>query len=97
MADLRNASGEIGYFRIHDVGSGFGPPTDFIDVECVIKLRQEPTLAFGIQLRNDVNVHVHNGMLDLIRDAYFHNRHIDIEYWVDPGKNNGRIFRLLVH
>lgn len=30
-ADLVQSSGKITFLRVHDVGTGFGPPTDFID------------------------------------------------------------------
>ena len=34
---IRQARGRVNFLRVHDVGSGWGPPHDFIDVEVVIK------------------------------------------------------------
>ena len=33
--EIRTAIGELAYLRVHEVGSGFGPEFDFIDVEVV--------------------------------------------------------------
>lgn len=65
MADMRTASGKIGYLRVHDVGTGYRPLSDLIDGECIIKFIDQPNNAYGFQLRNDEHAHAHNGMLDL--------------------------------
>ena len=33
---IRTAIGKLAFLRVHEVGSGFGPPSDFIDVGVVI-------------------------------------------------------------
>ncbi len=38
-ADLLESKGRITFLRVHDVGTGFGPPTDFLDVEVVYPAR----------------------------------------------------------
>jgi hypothetical protein len=35
-------TGRITFLRAHDVGTGFGPPDDLIDVEAVVKLDSRP-------------------------------------------------------
>lgn len=80
------AIGKITFLRVHEVGTGFGPPSDFLDVECVIKLHSAPDNAFGFQLRNDANGDTHRGMLGLLREAFFHERSVRIEYFIEPGK-----------
>jgi hypothetical protein len=93
---LLESSGRITFLRVHDVGTGFGPPTDFIDVEVVIKLDTMPNNAFGFQLRNDNNRPARAGMLDLLRDAFSHNGTVLIDYNLNPGKVNGVIIRTAV-
>jgi hypothetical protein len=90
---LLESSGRITFLRVHDVGTGFGPPTDSIDVEVVIKLDTMPNNAFGFQLRNDNNRPARAGMLDLLRDAFSHNGTVSIDYNLNPGKLNGVIIR----
>ena len=90
---LLESSGKLTFLRVHDVGTGFGPPSDFIDVEVVIKLDTRPNNAFGFQLRNDNNRPARAGMLDLLRDAFNHNWTVLIDYNLDVGKTNGVIIR----
>ena len=95
-ADLFNASGKLTLLRVHDVGTGFGPAGDQIDGEVIIKLNTQPAKSFGFTLRNDSNSLTHQGMLDLLRDAWKNDWTVHIDYEVDAGKNNGRLFRLWV-
>ena len=92
MARL-NSIGKITFLRVHDVGTGFGPPSDFIDVEVVVKLDVAPNNAFGFQLRNDGNRPARAGMLDLLQDAFNNNWTVGLDYDIDTGKTNGIIVR----
>jgi hypothetical protein len=40
-ADLIESRGKVTFLRVHDVGTGFGPPSDFIDVDVVVQLERE--------------------------------------------------------
>jgi hypothetical protein len=91
---LLERTGLITFLRVHDLGSGFGPPSDFVDVEAVIKLDSEPSDAYGLQLRNDRHRPSHQGMLDLLRDAFFDNRRVTIDFSIVPGRHNGLILRV---
>jgi hypothetical protein len=93
-ADLLQSSGRITFLRVHDVGTGFGPPTDFIDVEVVIQIHTKPGESFGFQLRNDANRAARQGMLDLLRDAFNSNGTVVIDYNIEPPKKNGVIIRV---
>ncbi len=93
QADLLQSSGKVTLLRVHDVGGKYGPPTDQIDVEVVIKLDSQPGKAFGFQLRNDNSRPARQGMLDIIQDAFNHNWTVTIDYKVDSGKKNGVIIR----
>ena len=79
-ADVRSSNGKITFLRVHDVGTGFGPPSDSIDVEVVIQLNGNTTESFGFQLRNDNNRAARQGMLDLLRDAFNNNWTVAIDY-----------------
>jgi hypothetical protein len=83
-----NATGKVTLLRVHDVGTGYGPPSDFIDVEVVVWLDSQPGKAFGFQLRNDSNLPARQGMLDLLRDALANNWTVSIDYLVPPGHAN---------
>jgi hypothetical protein len=94
--EIRVATGKLAFLRVHEVGSGFGPPSDFIDVEVVCGVKGKDG-GFGCTLRNDNNRFAHAGMLDLLRDAFNQDTAIEIEYQVDPGefgKANGTILRV---
>ena len=94
MADLKNSQGRLTFLRAHDVGTAWGPPTDQLDVEVVFMLDSVPSGAFGFQLRIDANQPVREAMVGLLRDAFVHNLKVSVDYFIDPGKHNGRAFRI---
>lgn len=92
---LLQARGKLTLLRVHDVGTRYGPQSDQIDVEVVAQLDSERGKAFGFRLRgNDANRLAHQGMLDLLRDAFNHNWTVTTDYEIDPGKNNGVMIRV---
>jgi hypothetical protein len=91
---LLQSSGKLTFLRVHDVGTKFGPPTDQIDVEVVMRLSTQPDRAMGFRLRNDTNRPAHQGMLDLLRDAFTHNWTVVVDYNLDEGKKNGVAIRV---
>jgi hypothetical protein len=52
--EIRVATGKLAFLRVHEVGSGFGPNSDFIDVEVVCGVQGKDG-GFGCTLRNDNN------------------------------------------
>jgi hypothetical protein len=88
------ASGKLTLLRVHDAGTGFGPPTDFIDVEVVIGLDSQPGKFFGFQLRNNANRNAHRDMLNRLRYAFKNNRTVTIDYRSKAGKTNFVLFRV---
>jgi hypothetical protein len=88
---LLNAQGKLTLLRVNDFGTGFGPKTDFLDVEAVAQLDTQPGKTFGFQLRNDRNRPAHQGMLDLLRDAFTNNLIVSLDFLVVPERNNGVI------
>ena len=86
-AQLENASGKVVFLRLQ-AADGYGPSSDFIDGEVVIKLNTKPDMAFGMQLRNNNERSVREGMLLLLREAYKNDWNISIDYWINSGKKN---------
>ena len=80
--------GKLRYLRVHDVGTGFGPPSNFLDVEVVISFDTAPSEYYGFQLRENANSLVRQGMLDLLRDAYDNNWSVRVD------ECDGVIFRV---
>jgi hypothetical protein len=72
--------GRVRFLRVHDVGTGFGPPGDSLDVELVVQLDSEPGRSFGARLRADATGRARTGMLDLLRDAFNTDRPVRIEF-----------------
>jgi hypothetical protein len=89
-------SGQLSLLRVHDLGSGYGPPSDFIDVEVVVQFAGRPADAFGFQLRNDGKLPARQGMLDVLRDAFNHAWTANIDHETPAGKHNGIIIRAWV-
>lgn len=88
-----NARGKLTLLRVHDVGTGFGPASDFIDVEVVIALDSQPGKFFGFQLRNDAKLPARQGMLDLLQDAFERNQVVNSDFFQRPGKTTHILFR----
>jgi hypothetical protein len=91
---LLQSRGKLTFLRVHEVGGKFGPPTDQIDVEAVLKLNTHPDRAMGFQIRNDNNRPVRQGMLDLLRDAFSDDLTVVVDYHLDTGKKNGVAIRV---
>lgn len=94
IGSLLGAEGKVTLLRAHDMGTGYGPPSDFMDVEVVVWLDSEPGKAFGFQLRADANEDAHRGMLDLLRRAFNRDGRVRIDY-IRTGVRNGRILRVM--
>jgi hypothetical protein len=87
-----SVEGRLTLLRIHDVGQGFGPPTDRIDGEVVVAVDRAPGQAFGFTLRTDGDEAAHRGMLDVLRSAFADAAPVRLIY-VRTGLTNGRLIR----
>ena len=94
MANLLEKTGKIVFLRAHDLGTGFGPPTDQLDVEAVFCLNAIADGAFGFQLRNDGNLPARQAMFSLLRDAFVNNLPVTADFLIDTGKKNGVAIRI---
>lgn len=90
---LHQTSGKLNFLRVHDVGTKFGPPTDQLDVEVVIRLTTATDRHMGFKLRSDGSRPVREGMLGLLRDAFNNGWTVTVDYDVPAGKKNGVIIR----
>ena len=93
VGSLLEASGKITFLRANDVGSGFGPPSDFLDAEIIVQLDTQPGKSFGFQLRADGEKAARAGMLETLRSAFRSNRTVLIDY-IRTGIQNGQIIRV---
>jgi hypothetical protein len=94
MGSVLASEGKVTFLRVHDPGTGFGPPLEFLDAEVIVQLDSEPGKSFGFQLRNDGNESQRRGMLDLLRNAFRRNEPVRIEY-TRTSIHNGVIFRVV--
>jgi hypothetical protein len=91
---LLNATGKITLLRVHEMGTGYGPAADSIDVEVVFQMNTIPNVSIGFTLRNDASGPVHEGMLDLLRDAFTFGWTVHVDYEIGAGKRNGTLLRI---
>jgi hypothetical protein len=94
MPNLLEKTGKIVFLRAHDLGTGFGPPNDQLDVEAVFCLNAIADGAFGFQLRNDNNLPARQAMFSLLRDAFVNNLPVTADFLIDTGKKNGVAIRI---
>ena len=95
-------SGKVTFLRVNEVGTRYGPANDSLDAEVIIKLNSQKKKSFGFKLRKDHNELVHQGMLDLLRDAFRYQQKVTIVYRIKtdkagkPVSKHGEIFRVWV-
>jgi hypothetical protein len=94
MSNLLEKTGKLVFLRAHDLGTGYGPPNDALDVEAVFILNAIGDGAYGFQLRNDNNLPARQAMFSLLRDAFVNNLPVTADYLIDPGKKNGMAIRV---
>jgi hypothetical protein len=94
MPDLLEKTGKIVFLRAHDLGTGYGPPSDQLDVEAVFILNAFGEGAYGFQLRNDDYLPARRAMFALLRDAFVHNLTVIADYYIEPGRTNGTAIRV---
>lgn len=71
--------GQITLLRAHELGSGFGPPEEFLDVEVVVQLDSSPD-TYGLQLRRGDDLPAHRRMFTLLRESLLADRPVRIEF-----------------
>jgi hypothetical protein len=94
MPDLLEKTGKIIFLRANDLGTGYGPPNDFLDVEAVFILNSFGEGGYGFQLRNDDNLPARQAMFSLLGEAFAHNFTVIADYLIEPGRINGTAIRV---
>lgn len=94
LGSILAIEGMITFLRVHDVGTGFGPPGDRIDGEAIVKLDSDPDKAFGFPLRADRGEEANVGMFKVLRESFRKDRPVRIEYEV-TGIRNNQIIRVI--
>lgn len=94
MSNLLEKTGKIVFLRAHDLGTGYGPPNDELDVEAVFILNAIGDGAYGFQLRNDEKLPARQAMFSLLRDALVNNLPVTTDFFIDSGKKNGIAIRV---
>lgn len=79
---------------MHDIGTGYGHPTDPIDGEVIVRLDSDRNSAFGFPLQVGKNEAANRQKLDLLRASFVRNRTVKVEYVVS-GPENGQILRVI--
>jgi len=92
--ELLESEGQLTFLRVNEVGDSFGPAGDSIQVEAIVQLNTQPGMSFGFELRNDKQRPAHQGMLDLLRDAFVNDLTVLIDYFLPEGNHNGTIIRV---
>jgi hypothetical protein len=94
LNSLQATTGLITLLRVHEVGTGFGPPDDFLDAEVIVMLDTEPEKAFGFQLRIGNSLPDAQAELKTLRDAFNANRRVRLEF-IRTGCRTGQIIRVI--
>ena len=94
---IKIVTGGITSLRVQDVNTKYGPKSDQIDVDVIVKINSVPQKAFGFKLRKDKNEITHKAMFDLLKDAFTKNLKVTIEYIETKGKNNFVLIRIIVN
>lgn len=94
MSDLLEKTGKIVFRRAHDLGTGYGPPSDQLHVKAVFILNALGDGAYGFQLRSDENLPARQAMFSLLRDAFVHNLTVIADYLIEQRRINGTAIRV---
>lgn len=76
---LLQTTGPVEWIRVNDVGTGFGPPDDFIDGEVIFKLTNGVN-RYGFQLRDNANALVAQGGLSILLEAMQNGWDINVDF-----------------
>jgi hypothetical protein len=89
--EATQATGRITYLQVQSIGDS----GDLTTMAIVIQLAGQGDRQFGFQL-DAPNPAAQQAMFDLLRDAYFNNQVVSIEYTLGPGQAIGVIRRVWV-
>jgi hypothetical protein len=93
---MKQKKGKVTLLRVHEVGSGYGPQNDFLDVEVIIWLDSTSGSAYGFQLRQGDHLPAREGMFQLLLTAFRNQWQVVMDVDEKPGRKNHRIVRVWV-
>lgn len=94
VGKIEAAQGHIELLRAHDIGTRYGHPSDQIDVDAVVQLRETGRMAYGFQLRDGSDSEAYASMFDQLRSAFVAKRLVRLEY-IRTGNSTGEIVRVI--
>ena len=93
---IKQRSGVVTLLRVHDLGTGYGPSTDFLNVEVIVWLDSKPGFAYGFQLRRDDYLPAREGMFQLLLAAFRNQWPVVMDTDEESGHKNHHIIRVWV-
>jgi hypothetical protein len=84
--------GKVTSLRVHRA-LGFGPPSDHISVHAVVRLSSQPNRFMGFRLQQDAGRVVHDGWLDMLRDAFNLNHTVLVKSDFDTQAGTNGVIR----
>ncbi len=95
-AQVEATTGKVTFLRINRVGGSYGPASDKLDAEVIIKMSSKSGYAFGFKLRKDDDELTHQGMLMILKESFNNDRNVKIEYTTEGSKKNLFILRVIL-
>jgi hypothetical protein len=83
---LRSPPGQLSLLSVNEIGDDSSLFVDSTTTEVTVALNNNP-MTFGFQVRNDRNRPAHQGMLDLLRDAFNNNWTVTVDYFTFDDMN----------
>jgi len=72
--------GKITSIRLHDVGTGYGPPNDRLDADVIVLVDNLPNMVLGFQLRKGQQAAQQRALLKTLRYAFQKDLSVRIVY-----------------
>ena len=94
MAGVITKVGTINYLRVHEVGTGYGPPNDHLDADVIVRFDGDEPRAYGFKLRNNDGLPVAQAMFALLQDAFNAGTPVTIDFAEVDGHNNHELIRV---
>ena len=93
MAEIKQRTGRINFFRVHEAGTMYGPPDDRLDAEVIIGLENDSSRVYGLPLKNNDKLPAARAMFSLLQDAFNANEPVTIDYREESGSSRHQLIR----
>jgi hypothetical protein len=92
---IQAVEGVVKLIRLNEVGSGYGPHFDRLDMELILAVDSYPDLVIGLPMRGGPAEAVHWSMLTSLRAAFRRGSRVRLEY-LTLGAHVGELRRVLM-